>query len=82
MADSIRDRYLRDPMIHALVSYLESAIASLQFTPTEIRECAMLAAERHEMRHTRPIMVPSEALDSALLSRLSAPRTEGAAHGN
>jgi hypothetical protein len=37
-------------MVKALVDSLESYIHQLQFTPSEIRECAMLAAINHERR--------------------------------
>jgi hypothetical protein len=47
---SIEYRYLHDPQVRALVDYLEHSIHALQFTPSEIRECAMLAAIRYEQR--------------------------------
>ena len=47
---SIEYRYLHDPTVHALVDALEHHIHALQFTPSEIRECAMLAAIRYEQR--------------------------------
>lgn len=45
---SIKDRYNNDAQIRALVDYLTQAIDKLQFTPTEIREAAMLAAIHYE----------------------------------
>jgi hypothetical protein len=47
---SIEYRYLHDPMVRALVDSLEQHIHNLQFTPSEIRDCAMLAAIRYEQR--------------------------------
>lgn len=47
---SIEYRYNHDPMVKALVDSLEHHIHALQFTPSEIRECAMLAAIRYEQR--------------------------------
>jgi hypothetical protein len=47
---SIEYRYLHDPMVRALVDSLEHHIHNLQFTPSEIRECAMLAAIHYEQR--------------------------------
>jgi hypothetical protein len=47
---SIEYRYLHDPAVNALVNALEHHIHALQFTPSEIRECAMLAAIRYEQR--------------------------------
>jgi hypothetical protein len=49
---SIEQRYLNDPLVRALVDSLEQYIRELKLTPTEIRECAMLAAIRYE--NTRP----------------------------
>jgi hypothetical protein len=47
---SMEYRYLHDAQIHALVNTLEQSIHALQFTPSEIRECAMLAAIHYEQR--------------------------------
>lgn len=69
--DSIRERYRRDPLIWNLVNFLESQIQDLNLTPTEIRECAMLAAIHNEMRNPRPVVVPREFFD-AITSRQAA----------
>jgi len=50
---SIQDRYLQDPLIHSLVDSLESHIHNLQLTPSEIRECATLAAIHYESNSSR-----------------------------
>jgi hypothetical protein len=54
-----KDRYLSDPVFHALVdliySFLEKDGARL-YTPTELREACMLAASMYEALHIRPIM--------------------------
>ncbi|MFA5166815.1 MAG: hypothetical protein WC449_06020 [Candidatus Paceibacterota bacterium] len=47
---SIEYRYMHDPLIKALVDSLEHHINALQLTPSEIRECAMLATIRYEQR--------------------------------
>ena len=47
---SIQERYYYDPAVRALVDALEHHIHDLQFTPSEVRECAMLAAIRYEQR--------------------------------
>jgi hypothetical protein len=58
---SIERRYLSDPAIKSLVDNLECQIHQLQFTPSEIRECAMLAAIHYEMRRPpRPMFIPKE----------------------
>lgn len=50
---SIKYRYNNDPQVRALIDSLEGSIHNLQFTPSEIRECAMLAAIHYEQRRTR-----------------------------
>lgn len=52
---SIEYRYNNDPMVKALVDSLVSAIMNLQLTPSEIRECAMLAAIRYERSRPTPV---------------------------
>ncbi len=47
------ERYMRDPVFHALVDRLYEAIAGAQFTPTELREAVILAATKYEMTHVR-----------------------------
>ena len=51
----VEERYLRDTEFHALVSALEKMIAEYQFTPTEVREAAMLACVRAEERRPFPV---------------------------
>jgi hypothetical protein len=41
---------MHDPHVHALVDMLTKSIHDLNFTPSEIRECAMLAAINYELR--------------------------------
>lgn len=53
---SVRDRYQNDPKFHALVDMMHAAIDRADFTPTEIREAAMLAQIIYEERHIRPIV--------------------------
>lgn len=55
------ERYHRDPMFHALVDMFRGAIMNADYTPTEIREAAMLACiivERY--RPARPIFLDRE----------------------
>lgn len=42
------ERYFRDPLFKHLVDFMTNAIRQAQFTPTEIREAAMLAAIKYE----------------------------------
>lgn len=48
-----RDKYMNDPEYHRLVDAMESFIDRAQFTPSELREAAMLASINYEMRHIR-----------------------------
>jgi hypothetical protein len=59
---SSRDRYRQDPLFRMLVDTIyrlaEQAHADGNtFTPTELREAAMVAAIMMEERHMRPILV-------------------------
>jgi hypothetical protein len=58
---SIEYRYLNDPFIHALVDSLEQYINALQLTPSEIRECAMLAAIHYEQRRPPQVRIGTVA---------------------
>lgn len=54
-------RFQRDPAFATLVNLLESFLHTTEFTPTEIREAALLAAVNYEMRRrfVRPIHIIS-----------------------
>lgn len=39
-----RERYQRDPMFRQLVDYMRVMVERAQYTPTELREAAILAA--------------------------------------
>jgi hypothetical protein len=52
------ERYRRDPKFHSLVDTIRSLIRDMKFTPTEIREAAMLAQYLHEMEFPRPVVAP------------------------
>ena len=67
---SIRHRYDVDPMVRALVDSLEQQISTLNLTPTEIRECAMLAAIHFEARNPRAIMIQRNQCDPEILARI------------
>jgi hypothetical protein len=45
---SIEERFNNDPMVRNMVLLLYTMIKDLKMTPTEIRECAMLAATMYE----------------------------------
>lgn len=48
-----REKYMNDPEYHQLVCTLESFIERAQFSPSELREAAVLACINYEMRHVR-----------------------------
>jgi hypothetical protein len=50
-------RYLHDAEFKMLVDTIHSLIDKLQYTPSEIRDAAMLAAIHYEMRQIRPLPV-------------------------
>lgn len=55
------ERYQRDPAFHVLVDMLRSAIVQATYTPTEIREAAMLACILVEMeRPHRPFYMDED----------------------
>jgi hypothetical protein len=64
---TMRDRYLNDPAFHALVDVLYAHVEQGQFTPTEIREAAMLAQIKYEERHLRPIQFTADQVRKGLV---------------
>ncbi len=56
MKDPLDERYHRDPSFAALVDTMYNAIHAHQFSPTEIREAAMYAVIKYDMRNPRPMM--------------------------
>jgi len=45
------NRYRNDVAYHKLVDMIEALIVQAKYTPSEIRECALLACIHHEMRY-------------------------------
>lgn len=58
--DEPRARYHRDPEFHALVDYMRAMIHRAQFSPSELREAAILAAIMYEETNPRAIQLRSE----------------------
>lgn len=58
-----REKYQNDPQFRMLVDILESQIHQANFTPSELREAAMLASINYEMMHIRKsrFAIPPEA---------------------
>ena len=55
------DRYFSDPLFHALVDTIHAAIEQKQYTATEVRDAAMLAAIHYEQRHMRDMFTHRKA---------------------
>lgn len=53
----IRERYQNDPAFRMLVNYLEEFIHKGQYTPTELREAAILAHIRYSEYSRVPIVM-------------------------
>lgn len=51
----MEDRYLNDPVYKTLVDTMYHVMCQGNFTPSELREAAMLAAMKFEALHTKPI---------------------------
>lgn len=60
MWNSPEHRYVNDAKFKQIVDILEHLIHSAEFTPSEIREAAMLATIHHELKTVKPIIVSRE----------------------
>ena len=58
------EKYMQDPQFHELVMMLESFIDRAQFTPSELREAAVLASINYEMRNVRSIRIDPELAEA------------------
>ncbi len=61
---SPREKYMNDPEYHELVNVLENFIERAQFTPSELREAAVLASINYEMRHIRSQTIDPRAAEA------------------
>ena len=62
---SAREKYLKDPIFHSLVDLMVHHIVEARFTPSEMREAAILASIIYEGQNVRSFRVP-EDINSAL----------------
>lgn len=59
-----REKYMNDPEYHQLVDMLEHFVEQSRFTPSELREAAVLACINYEMRHVRERTIDPRAEDA------------------
>lgn len=59
-----REKYMNDPEYHQLVDMLEHFVEQARFTPSELREAAVLACINYEMRHVRERTIDPRAEDA------------------
>lgn len=55
MMMTAEERYRHDPVFHQLVDAVYAAIVEKKYTPSEVRDAAMLAALKYEMTHVRSL---------------------------
>lgn len=58
MNQSARDRYCSDIAYKQVVDMMTHMISTNQFTPSEMREAAILASINYEMMHIRQLHIP------------------------
>lgn len=63
---SPRDRYHQDPAFHQLVDVMVSCIMKCEYTPSEMREAAILASIIYEEHRIRKYIIPLEDVEQAL----------------
>lgn len=59
-----RDKYLNDPQFRSLVDMMENYIHNVHFTPSEMREAAVMASINYEMRHIRNMTINAKVEES------------------
>jgi len=58
MKQSARDRYRSDVLYKNVVDTITHMISTNQFSPSEMREAAILASINYEMMHIRELHIP------------------------
>lgn len=64
--DTMRSRYYNDPEFKTLVDVMESFIHQNKYTPSEMREAAVMASINYEMRRTDRIVYLDPKTEEAL----------------
>lgn len=57
-------RYQHDPAFRQLVDVIQHSIETLQYTPSEVRDAAMVASILWEGRHTRTFFVKRKEIEN------------------
>ena len=63
---TIREKYLSDTQFHALVDIMVAHIEQANFTPTEMRQAAVLASIIYSQRHVRRVYPVTEEMERVL----------------
>jgi len=74
---SIKERYLNDPIFHAVVNQMRGLISSARLTPSEVREAAMLACIIEEEYRPRAPFTTSDEEVQIMTERLRRERRDG-----
>ena len=53
-----QNRYESDPAFRVLVDHMEANIHAAEYTPSEMREAALLASIHYELRSVRSMVLP------------------------
>jgi hypothetical protein len=61
MMDYQNNRYMNDVQFRMLVDYMEGMIHQLHYTPSEMRDAALLASINYEMRRPNRTLIIPEA---------------------
>jgi len=70
LADYPDERYRRDPVFAMLVNTIYMMLKKAEFSPTEVREAAMLAQIKYEQDNPKPIVFSEPLLSEPLLREM------------
>lgn len=58
--EDARDLYSRDPEFHQIVDVIYHGMVKMDYTASELRAAAMLAAYMFETTHIRPLVIKKD----------------------